>query len=189
MTDEYAQFAEGAEHPALAAFRDLVLTMQRHEVDLAELNQQVKDKKAAIADIAEMQLPVLVESIGLGDELPLANGTKLVIQRNHGASPLVANRDKVWDWMEEKGHGHLVKRTLLAAFGKGDDLDVAKLRYLLDAANVNFSEVRKVESSTLSKFVRDAEGRGEEIPEDIFGVYRTAVAKITGKPKKHFEGE
>ena len=189
MTDEYAQFAQGAEHPALAAFRDLVLTMQRHEADLAELNQQVKDKKAAIADIAEMQLPVLVESIGLGDELPLANGTKLVIKRNHGASPLVANRDKVWDWMEEHGHKHLVKRSMTASFAKDEGEEADRLKAIFRDNDIPFDETRKVESSTLSKFVRDAEGRGEEIPEDIFGVYRTAVAKITGKPKKHFEGE
>ncbi len=189
MTDEYAQFAQGAEHPALAAFRDLVLTMQRHEVDLAGLEAQVKVKKAAISDIAEMQLPVLVESIGLGDELPLANGTKLVIKRNHGASPLVANRDKVWDWMEEKGHGHLVKRQIVMSYGKDERADALAMTGYLDSEGLDYEELRKVESSTLSKFVRDAEGRGEEIPEDIFGVYRTAVAKITGKPKKHFEGE
>lgn len=188
MTNEYSQFMDGAEHPALSQFRDLVTQLQAREAELAELETQVKAKKAEISDIAEKQLPVLVESIGLGDEMPLANGTKLVIKRNHGASPLKDNRDKCWDWMEQNGYGHLVKRTVSVPFNK-DEGKAWLLMAELEQQGIAFDNLRKVETQTLSKFVRDAEARGEEIPEDLFGVYRTAVAKITGKPKKHFAGE
>ena len=189
MSEEYAQFVAGAEHPALTTFRVAVAQLQQRQLELADLEQAVKDKKAEIADIAEMQLPVLVESIGLGDELPLANGTKLVIKREHGASPLKDNREECWDWMVGNGHGHLVKRAFGMSFGKGEEKDAANLRRVLEANEISFSEERGVHYQTLSKFVRDAEGRGDEIPEELFGVFRTAVAKITGKPKKHFPGE
>lgn len=189
MSEEYAQFVAGAEHPALVQFREAVKAMQDLEAHLATLELGVRATKKAIADIAEMQLPVLVESIGLGDEMPLANGTKLVIKREHGASPLKDNREECWDWMVENKHGHLVKRAFGMTFGKGEEKDAANLRRVLEANDISFDEQRGVHAQTLSKFVRDAEGRGEKIPEELFGVFRTAVAKITGKPKKHFEGE
>ena len=169
MTDEYSQFVQGAEHPALAAFRDAVLQLQALQGELAILEEGVKDKKAAIVEIAEVQLPVLVESIGLGDEMPLANGTKLVIKR-----------------MEKNGHGHLVKRAFGMSFGKGDEKQAEFFRRLLKTNEIAFEEERGVHHQTLCKFVRDAQARGEKIPEELFGVFRTAKAKITGKPKNHF---
>lgn len=191
MTDspDYSQFMEGAEHPALADFKRLAGELAERQGELADLEQQVKDKKAEIADIAEVKLPALVTAIGLGDEMPLANGTKLVIKREHGASPLKDNRDKCWDWMIANGHGHLVKHAFGMSFGKGDEAEAEKLRKLLGENDVAFEEKRDVHYQTLCKFVRDARGRGEKIPEDLFGVFETAVAKITGKPKKHFPGE
>jgi len=189
MSNEYAQFAAGAEHPALRTFRVAVAQLQERQLELADLETAIKAKKAEISDIAETQLPVLVASIGLGDEMPLANGTKLVIKREHGASPLKDNREKVWDWMVKNKHGHLVKRAFGMTFGRGEDKDAANLRRVLEANDISFSEERGVHGQTLSKFVRDCRGRGEKIPEELFGVYETAVAKITGKPKKHFPGE
>ena len=156
---------------------------------LEELEVTVKFVKEKIRRITDDQLPTMIEAIGLGDELPLANGTKLVIKREHGASPLKDNREKVWDWMEENEHGHLVKRTLSIAFGKDEQDGAAELRSRLASMDYDVDDVRKVESQTLSKFVRDAQERGETIPEELFGVYRTAKAKITGKPTKHFAGE
>ena len=189
MTDnEYEQFTKGAEHPALAEFRALVQNLQLHQSMLADLEQRVKIQKEMIREISERQLPDLLDTIGLGDELPLANGTKLVIKRAHGASPLVENREAVWDWMETNGHGHLVKRAISVLFGTHETDRVALLHERLGDDFISY-DVRKVESQTLSKFVRDADDSGIQIPEDLFGVYRTAKAQIKGTPKEVFPGE
>lgn len=177
--NDYTAFKSAApSSEKLSALSSLVSHMHDAETEVAAAEQALKDKRDVLRGIAETQIPELMASVGMA-EFTTASGFKVKIKRTYTASPLVDHREQCWDWLEEHGHGGLVKRSVEVGFGMGQGDDAAQLVKDLEGKFNNVRSGRKVESASLRAWVKKRIEAGEPVPMDLFNarVFDKAVIK------------
>lgn len=143
---------------------------------VANLEAQLNKAREELRDIAERQVPELMDQIGIG-EFKTATGLKIKIDETIRASIPKAKAPLALAWLKQNGHAAIIKRVVAVAFGKGEDEKADELlRRLADEFEVD--DTSSVHPSTLSAFVREKLREGEEVPLDLFGVHRQRVSKI-----------
>jgi hypothetical protein len=182
MSDAYEGFRQEStfDPEELKTLRKLALAQVKAEHEVAAAEEALKQAKIALADIAEKQLPELMDSIGL-ESFTTEEGFKIEVKRTIRASVPVANRPKAYNWLEEHGHGGMIKRTLVVGFDRDQRVEAAELRHQLEKKYDNVKEDQKVEPSTLRAFIAERLAEGEEIPLQLFGAFEQRKAKITTK--------
>jgi len=184
MSDGWDEYAADAEErkPEVgdnmkAVLEGQIKDMWEAEKEVARLDQELKDAKAVLTRIGEEQIPKTFEDMGLDDDSVVSvSGVKVSIKQSVHASPKAARRDEMYDWLEENGHGGLIKRT--GVFKTGKDQEKKFKRWIKSIKTYPGNFERKVESATLRAFVNDQLKQGTEIPMDLFGAYTRRVAEI-----------
>lgn len=160
--------------------------------DVARLTGQLASKQEALKEALERTLPNAMIAARL-ETWPLPGGARFDLHGIVAASIPKAFTEEAHGWLEEKGHGDLIKHRFTILFGR-DDFKWAK-KFAQDLARRKRPLVveRKdwVEPQTLGAFVREqvklaaAEGRdpAEAVPANYFGVFRATVARLV-KPKE-----
>jgi len=143
---------------------------------VADLEAQLNAAREELRDIAERQVPELMDQIGI-DEFKTTTGLKIKIEETIRASIPKAKAPLAFAWLKNNGHGALIKRVVSVAFGRGEDEKADELRQRL-ADEFEVDDNSSVHPSTLAAFVREKLRNGEEIPLDLFGVHRQRIAKI-----------
>lgn len=144
--------------------------------EVARLEALLETARANLRGYAEQKVPELMDQIGLS-EFATASGLRIKIQETIRASIPKAAAFRAFAWLRENGHAAMIKRTLSVALGKGEEERAEKLHAMLDA-EFEVSDVENVHPSTLAAFVREKLQEGEEVPIDLFGVYRQRVSKL-----------
>lgn len=145
---------------------------------VADLEAQLNKAREELRDIAERQVPELMDRIGIG-EFKTTTGLKIKIDETIRASIPKANAPLAFAWLKNNGHGSLIKRVVSVSFGRGEDEQAEQLvKKLNDELHFEAEDSASVHPSTLAAFVREKLRNGEEIPLDLFGVHRQRVAKI-----------
>lgn len=161
---ELSQLQSLAEQQASAAAR------------VAELEAQLNKAREEYRDLAERQVPELMDQIGMA-EFKTATGLKIKIDETIRASIPKAKAPLAFAWLKANGHAAMIKRVVQVAFGKGEDERADALREKL-AGEFEVEDNASVHPSTLAAFVREKLRDGEEVPLDLFGVHRQRVSKI-----------
>lgn len=161
---ELSQLSQLAEKQAAAAAR------------VADLEAQLNAAREELRDIAERQVPELMDQIGI-DEFKTTTGLKIKIEETIRASIPKAKAHLAFAWLKEHGHAAMIKRVVSVSFGKGEDEKAEELRQRL-AEEFEVEDAASVHHSTLTAWVREKLREGEEVPLDLFGVHRQRVAKI-----------
>lgn len=143
---------------------------------VADLEAQLNKAREELRDIAERQVPELMDQIGIG-EFKTTTGLKITIDETIRASIPKDKAPLAFAWLKNNGHGSLIKRVVSVAFGRGEDERADELRQRL-ADEFEVDDNASVHHSTLTAFVREKLREGEEIPLDLFGVHRLRVSKI-----------
>jgi len=162
MSDVLKQLDELAEELAAA---DLAVETAEADLDL---------KKEVAASLAEVQIPELMEGVGL-TEFKTEGGLKIKVIKKIRSNISEANRNAAFNWLREHGHNAMIKRALTVL--AQDDDQGQELSVLLSDYDV--SDKATVPWQTLDKFVTEMLEEGEDIPQDLFGVYRQQKAKVT----------
>jgi hypothetical protein len=151
---------------------------------LAELGDQLYDAEAEVLRLeAELKrakkhrdyiqnelVPNAMEEIGI---LEFRTSTsKIEIREKLVVQPKVENRPLVLQELERYGAGSLIKTRLEIPFNRGEDDAVAQICASLHEAGRQYKQERKVEPSTLKKFVKDRLEEGKAVNMDLFGVRR-----------------
>jgi hypothetical protein len=184
--DDYADDLEdaGPTPERLAAAIQLAIRQIALEDEIAALSQQLDQKNQALRLLAEQELPAALSLTGLR-ELPLADGKTVAVTEKIVAAITKADQPAAYDWLRTSGNGDLIKREIIAAFGKGQGA-LADLLLDLIRENAAFKK-QKVEDresvhwQTLGAFVREQLALGTELPPSI-GVTTLTRAVIT-RPK------
>lgn len=178
MTDPYAEFASSAPSPeALDNLSKAASQLEVIETRLEQLEQELSKAKEMARNLTHTVIPSLMDDVGMSS-FELTNGRKITIQEAVTCSVPVANRTAAWNWLEEQGHGGLVKRNVTVAFSCDQEEEAAALASEL---NDQFSSVKmdkKVEPSTLKAFVRRELKEGTNFPMQMFGAQQFRFAKI-----------
>lgn len=177
-----ASGVEGIGQNALASVADTArqIRLQEQEVELAKeaLKQAEKEMRRLTDDV----MPTLFSELGL-QSFKLEDGSELKVKETYSASPRVADRPQVYQWLRDNGYGDLIKNTVFCTFGRDED-EAAKEFYNMAELSGYCAEAKtEVHPSTLRAFVKERVEAGDEFPMELFGAWvgqRATISKTKG---------
>ena len=179
MTDSpnYADFVQpAASDGELSRLARLAEEQARAEAEVSRLEADLSRARDVVRDLAERQVPELMDAIGIAD-FKTSTGLKIEVSETIRASIPKALASRAFDWLRNHGSAALIKRKISVTFGKGEDEKADDLRVQL-GERFEFEDDSSVHPATLASFVREKLRSGEDVPLDLFGVHRQRVAKI-----------
>jgi hypothetical protein len=188
-TYDYGEHTPKAGDNLLASISALAAEQKAAEATVARLEEELKEAQRALQDIAERRLPELMDAA----ESALytsKDGIRVEIKENIRGSIKKGNEAEAFAWLEEHGHGDLIKREFKILFSKDEEVWAKKfeadLRKRKKALNLELK--RSVAPPTLGAFVREELEKGTDVPLTTLGVYRQRVAKVTVSDKGKKDG-
>lgn len=175
---DYTSFNEGPREDLLSKLSALADEQLQKEKELEAAEKHVKELKKELVDIAEHKIPELMDEAGVA-EFKTSSGIKITIKENIRASISKANAIDAFKWLREHGHEALIKRKIVVEFSKGEDEDAARALELLQNEELAVDDNSTVHPQTLAKFVREKLEAGEDVPQELLGVYRQRVSTIS----------
>lgn len=162
--------------------RTLVEQQVTLEDEVKDLEKKLEEKKAALANVREVQLPSALQEFGLS-EIKLTDGSKVNVKQEYYATIKEEFRPAAFAWLERNGHSDLIKHDVIMSFTRGQDEYARQAMELLQENNFTFDDKRNVHPQTLKAFVKEQIEAGREIPLDTFSVHIKQVAKIHKEKK------
>ena len=132
----------------------------------AELNEA----KKALRDLTELDLPQAMDEAGVS-EFRLQDGSRVTVKPFYGASIPKDRVGEAHHWLEENGHGDIIKNEVICKFGKGDGHMAEQAIEVLKAAHFDPEQKESVHTSTLRAWVKEQVESGANIPLDLFGAH------------------
>ena len=111
-------------------------------------------------------------------EFKLADGTSMSIQQYYSARITPENRDVCFQWLENNGLGDVIKNTVSASFGRGEDEAAENLMTKLEDEGHSLVQKKWVEPMPLKAVVREQVEKGTDLPLDTFNVYVGQKIKV-----------
>lgn len=149
------------------------------EEALAEAEELVAQRKKELAVIAEGELPELMDTFGI-EEFKLRTGQKIKVAEALRTSIPKKNEALAFEWIRQQGSGKMIKREIKVPFAMGQDDDAAKLAKELEKRGLEPSDKTFVAPATLKAFIKRRLESGEELPVDLFSIFRQRLTKISG---------
>ena len=153
--------------------RTLAIEAKNLELEIADLEEKVSEKKAQRQAILAAKLPDLMNEIGLPsfEISPQGNlpGFKVAIKPFYAAAiPVKAPepvKQKAYQALRECGAADLVKVDVTISFGKGEDDKAQKLLALLKQEGHKPSVKEAVHPATLKAWLKERVEAGQPTPE------------------------
>lgn len=179
MTYDYEGLTEDTvdNHEAFERLNALVKEKAEADAQVSECERALKQAQDRQRAISERDLPELMDELGL-TSFETKSGLKVNVAEKIRVSVPAAKRDAAYDWLEKHGHSALIKRQVSVAFNRDQNEDAQRL---LDEIRPRFPDCkseRTVHPSTMRSFVISSINEGDEIPLDLFGVYRQRIAEV-----------
>jgi hypothetical protein len=207
MTTDHDEFADtstrrptDAELSSVASLVDLLVQL---DGQVEEAEDRLKRLKARRQEVAEQHLPRAMESCGERgvSSWTLGSGEKVQLSTKYRCGQLddapdelkkagsrpIGQRLEALRWLEESGHGDLVRRTIVITLGKGSEEAEREILSHFQSLRLNSGKVTTsnvVPWNTLGGFVRsleveaEASGDPSQIPLDLLGVTKVKVAEV-----------
>jgi hypothetical protein len=175
----YASYSDtpAPTNPQFALLDILVKQIDESETLIEKLSAQLKEAAEKHTNLTEQQLPELLDEMGLS-QVTTKDGLEVEISENIFAAISEKNQPVAFKWLNDNGHGGLMKRAVTVAFNKGQEDAAHKLMDELRGKFAAVSSKTSVHPSTLKAWVKEALESGIDFPMDAFGVYKKRVAKI-----------
>jgi len=145
---------------------------------LESLEQETKQVKAKIREVAEDQLPAAMAEHNI-KELTLEDGSAIKVNRFYSASIPKDRQEEAFTWLVSNGYGDLIKNVVATNFVRGQEETAVAFAEELNDRGMAVNTKKWVEPMTLKAFVKDQTEQGKAVPNDLFGLYIGEKAKIT----------
>ena len=167
----------------MSSLAALVAAWDMNEQAIAANTQAMKELATEKLKLETDLIPSLMASAGGIDKFTLEDGTSIAIKDELYASITQARQLEAFAWLEEHGHGDVIKNEMKFALGRGPNADVAATMLTAQAAALGidaYSRKRAIHPGTLAALIREQLGEGVEVPKETFGVHqqRRAVIKL-----------
>jgi hypothetical protein len=165
-----ASSVEKLDQEGTTTVASLAREIRNTEELVADLEKDLKKAKEQLLKLTDQEMPSLMAEMGISS-LTLDDGAVVKVAQTYGASILVENRPKAYEWLRENGYDDIIKNTVMCQFGRGED-DRAK-GFAEFAAENGFAPEQKTEihSQTLRAFVKERIEKGDAFPMELFGAY------------------
>lgn len=174
-----------------------IVSLVKRQLDLqaalAKAEDLVKQVKSSLEQVRDRDLPDCLEEGGV-NKLVLANGSTIeietAIRASLGKSKKPEQAQKAIAWLVANGHAHLVSHTFAIPLTAGQDEFATALKERLaelsetmnaenDAWSIDVEDKTDVNAQRLSAWVRKELEAGNDVPENLFNVFRQRSAKVT----------
>lgn len=181
---DYGEYvdSEGPGDNLLAQLAGLAAEQQEAEAEVARLEEALNAAKAALRDISEHRLPELMEEAQM-DSFKTKDGLSITVKSVIRAGIPAKNPAPALAWLEDNGHGSLVKREFKIDFGKDEDAWANKFQADLQKRKkaVRCNIKKSVHPQTLQAFIRERLEAGDDIPMALFGAVQQKFTKVEVK--------
>jgi seryl-tRNA synthetase len=138
------------------------------EDQIVEAETALSKLKAELNTVAGRDLPDAMVRCGLS-ELKLKSGAKLTVKPYYSAKIPDDRVHQAHDWLEQHGHGGIIKHVISAELGKGENDLARRVSEALKQVGVRYVDKESVNPMTLKAFVREQVENGNPVPLDLFG--------------------
>jgi len=168
---------ESADTGRLSNVSDLASKIIQMENKVSFLEEELKSSKKQLLELTDQDLPAAMEEINM-ESFTLSDGSEVKVIPTYGGTIRADDRPQAHTWLRDHGYGDIVKNTISANFGMGED-NLAKDFYQ-SALDKGFQVDKKeaVHPMTLKSFVKEMTENGSEFPSDLFGAFIGKKAKI-----------
>jgi hypothetical protein len=184
VTDESAlNLLENYEKPVdLNVIRNRARELRDKYLKKIDLEQQLELVKHGIRKIEQDELPEMFTQAGISSITVEATGNHpaFIAERKtvYNASIPDDKRQDAFQWLEQNGHGDLVKSVINIFFGMQEHEARLRVMKILSDAGVQFYTNESVHHMTLKAFVKREIQDGHMIPMDLLGVFVVDEVKI-----------
>ena len=154
---------------------------------MVELEQLVEEKQASLKStqkelktLSEEDIPALLSEVGLS-EITLTNGKKISTSAYYYGRITEHNQQEAFEWLQDNGHGDIIKNVVSVSFGRDEDVNAEKLLSNLQDNGYTTNGKKWVEPMTLKAFIREQVESGNDLPLEPFNVYIGQKTRIINK--------
>ncbi len=156
----------------------LVKRAQIMERNIKEADEAQKKRKADLRKLLDIEIPeLMMNELGLSF-IKTDDGASVEVFPFVDARIPVKKQGQAFGWLRENGFGDLIKHQVISQFAAGEDAEATAVMLYLESSGYSAEDKTTVHPMTLKAWVREQDGKGTEIPEDLFGVYRGMTTKI-----------
>ena len=161
---------EKMDQKGLKTVAEIARMIVSQEAKLADLEQRTKDAKRELLQLTDNELPNMLAEIGLS-KMTLDDGSEVTVKQTYGASILVANRPKAYDWLRDNGYDDIIKNVVSCQFGRGEDEKALAFKAVAENEGYPADQKTDIHSGTLRAFVKERCEAGDDFPMELFGAY------------------
>jgi hypothetical protein len=177
MSDENDVEAMPAESVALVSQLAAEIRSKVERIDA--LAEEMKREQAALLELETKRLPDAMGDLGF-TSLRLDDGSTIAVAPEYHCQISKAKRAEAHAVLRDRGFGDLIKSTVWAEFGKGEEAQAseffARVRAEFPDRPTGLDE--GVHPATLKALVKEQYESGDPLPEDLFGVFILQRATI-----------
>lgn len=182
MSHDYSEWRDTPGDNMMAAINAAALEQKKAELEVARLEEELKEAQRKLLDIQQHKLPELMDAAGML-KVRTQDGIEVTVREIIRGGIKTENAPRAIAWLEENGHGDLVKREFKINFNKDEEAWAKKFEADLRKRKkeVRMDVNRTVHASTLQSFVKNQLEEGVDMPLDLLGVFRQRITKIDFK--------
>lgn len=162
----------------LESIAKLVAKQLEIERRVAEMSEELQKQQETLKSLSESTIPNAMLALGLS-EVKLASGERVTISKYYSASIPGACLHEALAWLRKTGHDDIIKNVVSVQFGKGGDEQAIQIANQLRTQGLVPEQKTFVHPMTLKSFVKERIESGEELPQELFGVFIGNKTKIT----------
>jgi hypothetical protein len=167
---EIASNLEKTDGGVLKTVSELARAIAAKEAQVADLDRQLKDAKKELLKLTDEDLPASMAEMGLAS-FTLDDGSQIDVKPTYGASILVDNRPKAYEWLRDNGYDDIIKNNVSVSFGRGEDDLANAFKAVAEKEGYLPQQETSIHAGTLKAFVRERIEAGDEFPMELFGAY------------------
>ncbi len=176
-------FGEDTPEVKTNAFAQIKATAEQQEqaeVTVEKAEDELRLAKKELTRIAEKIFPELLNSLEMTEDITIDGIRVQLAEKLRGSIP-VANKVEAFKWLNEEGHGHIIKRQIVIEFGKDEEKWAEK--FMRDCRQrkkqLNMTVTRAVHHITLKAWCQEMLDDGEDIPLELLGVFLQIFTKVS----------
>ena len=181
-TEDFTDFFEedGDTEGGSEAFRNkvtsLVREVRRIELEMAELENQTKTLLSRKRELEERDIPNALTEAGVS-EFTTLEGLKVSTKFIVGSIP-AERKDEAYTWLDDHGHGSIIKRGVQVNFDKGSTEAAEKAAEAMRSMGFDPKVTLNIHAQTFMSFAREQIQKGNMLPLDKWGVFHGTKAVI-----------
>ena len=145
-----------------------------------KVQAELKEVKNKYQKVSEEDIPSMLSELGLS-EITMNDGSKISTSQYYSARITPDKTDEAFAWLNNNGHGDIIKNTVSVSFGREDNDSALKLASELHSKGLDPAQKKWVEPMTLKAFVREQVENGNDLPLETFNVYIGQKTRIIKK--------